>query len=1760
MTIQNLAKAIEERSAHLLDSFKARRDKLAKDLADSRGKLRKFSDQAEDLKKDVVRVTKTVVDLRKVTPEVKAPVFDDLPAVAHVPHLPTTGTIDARGKKKKPVPPNDMKSLLESIEAGGLDGAESWPFADNVFPSQAQQLKLSKASEARNAVLDAQRQQEASNRHRAMEIYNLEVERWEQTEKRRLWDLEKAKKDSRKVNLKYDAAVGKLERYEEESSGLELDIAAIQDLSLLQESSLTRFKQIRLKQYLETQRQQEYIQTLRKRLLRALNARRFALEYPKSAKSPMQYEEFRFQAENALTVLKMEIFECKQLLLQEGIRLRHFLQEESQLLRTELMRINVTLEVLKQRGSFDIVLQKYKFDTFTLLNDLEKLKLREADKDDEGIETVDDWGERYLPTKTWTNLDIIKCQRMIDLCMAKVRTTEGFSRSAAESQRLLVDCLSSQWGESYFSMRDSWVELSDYDRAQRLVADTTQYILLSRKLLQSERETNFKPFQHFQAEIQLRETQIEQAITVHEQESLALRFSTMSIIDEVRRHLDAHRHRSQEKIDTLESSIVELSRECQNVREELVAQQFSFEEKTKVLWAFIHTLQTSIQQMSAKMEILVEERDKIVIQAKLMADNTRHQLLIERKHSSNLTFIIHSQRGTVRYLQDVIKKITADAQKIQSQQKFEKFQLRRDVWENVFAFTRLCTDVDALFEFFASRLANLAGARFNLNDALARNNAAVVLAALCKNPRPIIRRCAARALGGMGWNGFTEMRVLLWDSMMYWKMFKSKVLTDEQQEFDATLQTFASTGKFDAILHMKSEVEEFVPAGNLSLRSIIKQRRQWALRAARRVEGPNPSNQKLLNIRDQVLTSLLDMCLQDGDVDWEIARNAALAVSIASFEVSNHAEMVTNELCLASILQMCQAHDAEVQTHAAVTIANLTHKDTQAQEIFGARGAIPLLLDMLNNPVADVLEGASAALANLTCYSDRNCVEVLAVNGVQRMVAVMTSAYSENLLDFDQNDEVQANAAEMLANVSRFATQESIKHFDPATIDALVIMCASNNKQLKRNVSLVLGNIAQSEALRHEVGMRGGIEALMLATEDSDAIVQSNALWALTNLMWYPPNQERAGRFTSEIVAFIKSEHDPVKVNACVLLGNLVYYNTTNRVRFLETDGALELIMEIILLRDHVAMVEALLRTLLSLSYLDSIAMWLGVEGGYIPTLIGFLHPPFFSRDSMRYALEILCNLCLHHANRLLIHQHHGIEAIVPLHADVDAHVRRISIQIVEHLEDITPPEVLARMKQNVGLERMIALATSSDPLVRAVAAESIGEELWQATQGSGAKAAQTRAAHKGTSTTNGNTQVSGLNASTMSAANKSTVQSTLNNTVTATATTGLQTVQDRAQQLGAVDALLAMLIPEDEDVSVVLPALWSLRNLLHHHLGAQQQFGGYRDGLVLVAQILRRCWLGLYGDQVEKVCEGALAVLINAIQGHERNARRLVMSGLDAILAVAERATTSDKHLQRALESEGVQALAQTLLVTLGPYNYVVCRNCTRRQDLRGTNCLACGHRLLVEIDEGVIASRQQRLEQQQHASKEKAIAAASNTTANFDNSLHPSTWRHAGRASSPTQLEQLQRSMNREHMMQSAPSITKTASATTSAAETGNNNGVPNAELQEEVRQMATSLALQPPIVHRTLQEQLLLRQQKLNGTATSAIAGGTTHVHNHPANGNGNSTHPTLAMSKTAPALMAQQLQPLQTSPILSATSAKDRKLPPKKAANATQSQPH
>jgi hypothetical protein len=1399
----------------------------------------KYKDAASNQKSLTDIEEKNKGELEKVVSELniyrvplvppKEPEFEDYAPLPYVPNLPTVGAINERGKKKKKIEKKLFVELLQKIQDGGCD-AQPWDFGE-LWPDKKQTEAITESSSARRSTLDAGRKAEDKEREEKVEIWKGKMDQWELDERKRKTEFERLKKESRKSNLKIECVQERIHRFSTEHNSIETNSQILSEMHNTHTKAKERFKMLQVKQYLEENRMKKVIRKIKLRLLKAIDARTRALDLPSGSTNDIEFDTLRGQAEEALRILKFEIVDCKQQCLDEGVRLRSMYDDIHGCCKGELNRVQVYREILSQRNCIDQIIDRNRFEHLHLLADMEKLRLLEAEKDEKGLRnTVDNLGECYIRGTLFESVEINSCNRLLNLAMAKVNLSEGVQKASSNTTKCLMDTIGTKYRVEFTPVRDSWLENSDYDRAQRLTNDCLSWLQMQRYKLQLKEKNEAKESSELRLQLQAAEDQNEISMAAQATETTSVTESATKIAGLIQIQYENLRNSTSEALYTLERNITSLSREGQDLREQILSMNVENRDKTKILWAFINTLQRTVQQMSARLEMALEERDRVVIKSKLDSDKTRHELRIERKHCSNLLFIIHAQRGTMKQFQDVLVTFKAEQAEMNGAQQAEKFELRRQQWEHVFCFTRLSTDVDALFEFFAARLANLAGSRKSFNDSFASNGAAVVLGAMCKSPRAIIRKYAARALGGMGWDSFVETRILIWDSFMYWKIYKASVIAKEKEIFEKGLDKFTEDGQFDALLNIDGRVDEFVPSGNMSLRTIIKQRRQWALRAARRVEGPNTNNQKLINIKDGVIPNLLHLSIQDGGADWEIARNAALAICIASYELQNHKDMTNDSMCVQMLVIMCTKNDEEVQTHAAVTIANLCHRDEGSQAIFGKSNAIPALLDMCKSSIVDLLEAATAALANITCYYDPNCKRVMEADGVLTMVSLVIKTYSENLLDIDQNDEVQANACEMLANISRYNSELTTVYFNGGVIDSIVLMCASENIQVKRHAPLVLGNIGQAEHCRVEIGDRGGIEALFLLVEDHDNTVQANTIWALCNLMWHPPNQERAGRFMVEIVDFLQSSYTPVATYSSILLANALYYNNPNRVRFLEIEGAMEMLIKFI--RENSGestILEGYLRSVLSLSYLDYVALWLGTDADFIPFFIGLLVPPFISHDVMRFSLEIICNLCVHHINRRTILDNKGIDAIVTLHSDSDKYIQELSVKIIEHLEDITPIEVLTKLKVSMGLEQLVTLASNSDPLVRAVAAESIGEDIWHD-----------------------------------------------------------PSKQNRVTQVGGVDALLAITSNNDEPVESILPALWSLRNLMHNNSEAQSQFN-FRDGIAAVVTVIGRCISGFYYEQTEKILEASLSCFVTAILNHERNSRRLLVIGLEVIMDFAD-------------------------------------------------------------------------------------------------------------------------------------------------------------------------------------------------------------------------------------------------------------------------------
>lgn len=62
-----------------------------------------------------------------------------------------------------------------------------------------------------------------------------------------------------------------------------------------------------------------------------------------------------------------------------------------------------------------------------------------------------------------------------------------------------------------------------------------------------------------------------------------------------------------------------------------------------------------------------------------------------------------------------------------------------------------------------------------------------------------------------------------------------------------------------------------------------------------------------------------------------------------------------------------------------------------------------------------------------------------------------------------------------------------------------------------------MGNLAQDDEHRKNIGDLGGIEALFVVSENQDMETRRDSAWALSNLAWTSDNQDRIGRLMSEV-------------------------------------------------------------------------------------------------------------------------------------------------------------------------------------------------------------------------------------------------------------------------------------------------------------------------------------------------------------------------------------------------------------------------------------------------------------------------------------------------------------------------------------------------------------------------------------------------------------------------------------------------------------------
>jgi len=215
---------------------------------------------------------------------------------------------------------------------------------------------------------------------------------------------------------------------------------------------------------------------------------------------------------------------------------------------------------------------------------------------------------------------------------------------------------------------------------------------------------------------------------------------------------------------------------------------------------------------------------------------------------------------------------------------------------------------------------------------------------------------------------------------------------------------------------------------------------------------------------------------------------------------------------------------------------------------------------------------------------------------------------------------------------------------------------------------------------------------------------------------------------------------------------------------------------------------------------------------------------------------------------------------------------------------------------------------------------------------------------------------------------------------------------RDSFIQAGAIEALLFAVTKEKDGSRVTemgdlsdfyLKTLWTLRSLLKGHLHGRDRFGD-GHGIVNLLELLN-----IQNNEfarAEEIKTVSLSILVESVVDHERNSRRLLRSGLDRIIELAEKilplpprksvytpktdvpgsgpespdkkknakktslvSVGSKKPWQMIKgEEKDTSQMALEILQLVGPHGWVVCTNCGTRAP-GGTVCSHCGHKGIV-------------------------------------------------------------------------------------------------------------------------------------------------------------------------------------------------------------------
>eukprot|EP00520_Triparma_pacifica_P008736 CAMPEP_0118651064 /NCGR_PEP_ID=MMETSP0785-20121206/10589_1 /TAXON_ID=91992 /ORGANISM="Bolidomonas pacifica, Strain CCMP 1866" /LENGTH=2593 /DNA_ID=CAMNT_0006543497 /DNA_START=44 /DNA_END=7822 /DNA_ORIENTATION=+ len=1348
--------------------------------------------------------------------------------------------------------------------------------------TEAQKSTLLKAIESKNENMKTEAESLAAGYEEKFAKYEESLKNFAGKEEERIAEYTKTKYQVRILILKADHLHELRELMDKEIERYQIEAAMEQERGVQLREAQGMSETVRAKQVMEHFRGPEIIGHLQDQLCMALEQRTRALELPSSATNVLQRVALEETRTKMLRRLRMTIAKIREQLIEEGRRRKFLYEEEFASAQKDVKMIREENNQAIERGNCLRVIDsllKLDLDTREVLKDA---KVAEATEDTEGVDVGGSYGEEYLPDKKWNHPAVnIAIHEVIDVqrCLGAALEARKLAREREARSR---DQGNPGNATSLPPHADQWLPHSEKVRMMEEMEWVKYHAGLVIANNGGELKNEKFVVEHLKGAIEVLKNKLAASKRTHAEDVRVTRFTSERAFELLQERLNDHIRTSKAKEARYEEAITALNKEINETRTTLNSKIEEMGVELQTMESMSTVLRYELSEFHVREEVTRKELEKVKDMWRRDLDTLKVQLRSERNHTARLELWIAAMHDDVKYY---LKEIKLRENRLTEQRKESEaaqLALKYERWMQTTAMYALGTDVDTLFLFFMQRIVNLAGSGKFYNDSLRANGAMAILTAAAKGPRKDIRRLAARALGSMGWNGYTEQRLLGWDVVRSWKLHMDDVIPKEEEKLRKIGKTFEDKVATEGENEVLEGDEEFVPSPSMSLRAIIRERRQWALRKARRREGPNEENQIMLGGERSVLRLLLDLCRVQ---EWDVVRYATMALSVAAYHESNNGIMGKTKHCIETVVGLCRNLDEEIQTQAAATLANLAYGNEKNQELIGSCGGVEVLLDLCRGADVDVIEASTAALANLVTLHSGNAVRLASCGGVDALSHLITSNQIVNLLDFDQISEIQANAAECLANVTRNYGKANAARIHDLGLAPIILMCGSHNLQVQRHAALVLGNISQDEDQREVIGLRGGVEALMLLCEKEDEAVRANSLWALGNLAWHPLNQERIGRFLNDVVNLCKSDFLPVRVNAICCLANSLYFHDKNRERLGEIEGAVELVISMCGEAFGEDIWENALRAVVSLTYADEVGYKLGKEG-LIRTLVKRCYCT--AGIVQKYAAMGLLNLSIHDALKIRILEEGGVEALAGMQNSESKEAREVALNVLEALADIRNVDELADQKAAFGIAGMLQLVQTDNDLIVKLACESLAEEVWS----------------------------------------------------------GGEKKQKELVELGGAEVIMKVLTKVGVGDDILNPALWTVRNLVHDNVENKSIIGGlggveslikvigatFEQKKIPIVESALTTLVNLVVDH-EKNCrmllKEGLDVLIDVAESYEK---------------VPEEQMEGGGGLETYLEGvKNNAALATSLLQMIGPYNFLVCSNCGMKQ-ASGGNCASCG------------------------------------------------------------------------------------------------------------------------------------------------------------------------------------------------------------------------